>query len=281
MGNVKTMIFKKNYSLIIIKLLLITFLIISCSSNNDSEIVEKNDIEIYKNALSLSLSGKHDKAAIEFDTLNFNYPYSTLSAKAEIMTAYSLYQNNEIQKTIIKLQSFLEMNPSGELSEYAQYLLAMCYYIQISNQGRDPNLSQEALKYFQIITTKYPNSIYSKDAKLKIEYINNSLAQNELMIGIFYLNNNSPISSIKRFKSVIQNYKNTAVIPETLYRLCEAFLMIGLKQEAIKSSSLLSYNFPENEWTKLSKEILDDTQKFETNKGFLNSITNYMKKMID
>jgi outer membrane protein assembly factor BamD len=197
------------------------------------------------------------------------------------MTAYSLFENNQIKQAISKLDEFIDMNPSGELSEYAQYLLAMSYYVQVSNQGRDATLSQKALKHFQIITTKYPNSIYAKDAKLKIEYINNSLAQNELRIGIYYLNNNSPISSIKRFKSVIQKYQNTAVIPETLYRLCEAFLMIGLKQEAIKSSSLLSYNFPENEWTKLSKEILDDTQKFETSKGFLNSMTNYMKKMID
>ena len=197
------------------------------------------------------------------------------------MTAYSLFQNNEIKKAIGKLEEFIDMNPSGELSEYAQYLLAMSYYIQVSNEGRDPRLSQKALKYFQIITTKYPNSEYAKSAKLKIEYINNSLAQNELIIGIFYLENNSPVSSIKRFKAIIQNYQNTAVIPETLYRLCEAFLMIGLKEEAIKSSSLLSYNFPKNEWSRLSKEILKDTSKLESNKGFLNSITNYMKKMID
>ena len=167
------------------------------------------------------------------------------------------------------------------ISLYYLDLIAFSYYIQVSNEGRDPSLSHKALKYFRIVTTKYPNSIYSKDAKLKIEYINNSLAQNELRIGIYYLNNNSPISSIKRFKSVIQKYQNTAVIPETLYRLCEAFLMIGLKQEAIKSSSLLNYNFPENEWTKLSKEILDDTGKIESNTGFVSSITNYMKKMID
>ena len=123
--------------------------------------------------------------------------------------------------------------------------------------------------------------MYAKDAKFKIIYIKNSLAQNELLIGMFYLKNNSPASSIKRFQAIIKNYQTTSVIPETLYRLCEAFLILGLKEEAIKSSTLLSYNFPENEWTKLSKEILDDTGKIESNKGFVSSITNYMKKMID
>ena len=61
------------------------------------------------------------------------------------MTAYSLYQNNEIKKSISKLKIFIEMNPNDEFSDYAHYLLAMCYYIQVSNQGRDPSLSIKAL----------------------------------------------------------------------------------------------------------------------------------------
>ena len=275
------MIFIKNYSIIIIKLLLIAFLTISCSSNNNSEKVEKNDIELYKNALSLSLSGKHDKAAIEFDTLNLNYPYSTLSAKAEIMNAYSLYQNNEIQKTIIKLQSFLEMNPSGELSEYAQYLLAMCYYIQISNQERDPNLSQKSMNYFKIVISKYPDGKYAKDAKLKIQYINNSLASNELSIGVFYLKKNSPLAAIKRFKFIIKNYNNSNVIPETLYRLCEALLMISLEEEAKQSKALLIYNFPQNRWSELSKELFKSNINVIEDKAMITSLKNYIKTIFD
>ena len=154
------MIFVKNYSWIIIKLILIPFIIISCSSKNKVKTVEKNDMEIYNNALSLSLDGNHEKAAIEFDNLNLNYPYSKLSSKAQIMTAYSLYENNDFKKAIINLQSFLEMNPSGEFSEYAQYLLAMCYYIQIPNQERDPSLSKKVINYFKILISKYPDSKY-------------------------------------------------------------------------------------------------------------------------
>ena len=275
------MIFIKNYSIIIIKLLLIAFLTISCSSNNNSERVEKNDIEMYKNALSLSLSGKHDKAAIEFDTLNLNYPYSTLSAKAEIMTAYSLYQNNEIKKTIIKLQSFLEMNPSGELSEYAQYLLGMCYYVQISNQERDPNLSKKSMNYFKILISKYPDGKYAKDAKLKIQYINNSLASNELSIGVFYLKKNSPLAAIKRFKFIIKNYNNSNVVPETLYRLCEALLMIGLEEEASQSKALLVYNFPQNRWAVLSKKLFNSNNDLTEDEAMITSFKNYIKTIFD
>ena len=63
------------------------------------------------------------------------------------MSAYSLYQNNDIKKAVLKLSSYIEMNPKGELTEYAHYLLAMCYYAQVSNEDRDPSTSIKSLNY--------------------------------------------------------------------------------------------------------------------------------------
>ena len=64
------------------------------------------------------------------------------------MSAYSLYQKNDLKKAVAKLSSFIEMNPKGELTEYAHYLLAMCYYAQVSSEDRDPSTSIKSLKYF-------------------------------------------------------------------------------------------------------------------------------------
>ena len=284
MGNVKTMIIIKTKSLIIIKILLLSFALISCSSNNNaklSEIAEQTDLEIYKKALSLSMNSEHNKAALEFNNINIDHPYSALTAKASIMTAYSLYENNEINKAKIKLESFIEMNPSDELSGYAHYLLAMCYYIQISNHGRDTSLTKKAINHFKIVVSKYPDSKYAKDAKLKIQYSNNLLASKELLIGVFYLTKNFPSAAIKRFKSVIINYKNTNAIPETLYRLCEALLMIGLEGEAKKSNALLVHNFPENKWTVQSNKLFKINNNITENDGMITSIKNYIKVIFD
>lgn len=252
----------------------------NCSNNRKTVVLkETNDSQLFIKGQSFLKSNDYKKAAIEFDKIYLNYPFSSLAPRAEIMTAYSLFQDNQINEAIVKLNEFIEMNPIGEHTKYAQYLLAMSYYVQIPDAGRDPMLSEKALKHFKIVTTKFPNSVYAKDAKFKINYIKNSLAQNELLIGMFYLKNNSPASSIKRFQAIIKNYQTTSVIPETLYRLCEAFLMLGLKEEAIKSSLLLSYNFPDNEWTNLSKNIIKDTSELDENEGFINSITDYIKKI--
>ena len=271
----------KNYT-ISIKLLIFLILLIGCSSKEkDSATVVLNDIQIYKTGLSSLENENYKKAIIEFDNLSLNHPFSSLAKKSDIMTAYSLYQNNEIKKSISKLKIFIEMNPNDEFSDYAHYLLAMCYYIQVSNQGRDPSLSIKALNSFMLIITKYPNSKYAKDSKIKIQYIKNSLANNELDIGKFYLKKNAPASSIKRFKSILLNYQNTSSIPETLYRLTEAFLMIGLKKEAVKSDAVLKYNFPNSEWTNLSKSILSDSSSSEEKKSLTSSIKNYFVTIFD
>lgn len=272
-------ILKKKY-LILLQVFFCILILPNCSNNSKTVILkEAKDSQIFIKGQSFLKSNDYKKAAIEFDKIYLNYPFSSLAPRAEIMTAYSLFQDNQINEAIGKLDEFIEMNPTGEHTQYAQYLLAMSFYVQIPDPGRDPMLSEKALKYFKIITTKFPKTVYAKDAKFKIKFIKNSLAQNELLIGMFYLKNNSPASSIKRFQAIIKNYQTTSVIPETLYRLCEAFLMLGLKEEAIKSSLVLNYNFPDNEWTNLSKNIIKDTPELDENKAFINSITDYIKKI--
>ena len=265
--------------LIAIKIFSLIFLLSNCTSTEtNSKISQSSDIEMYSKGLASLKKGNLDAATSEFDDVFLNYPFSSLSSKSEIMSAYALYQNNEINKAATKLSTYIEMNPQGELTKYAHYLLAMCFYAQVSTENRDPSASIKSLNYLKLIITKYPNTDYAKDAKLKIHLLENVLAKNELNIGKFYLRKNAPASSIKRFKFILQNYQNTSVIPETLYRLNEAFLMIGLKEEAIKSKALLDYNFPENNWTKLNRRLFKNKSELNKNNGTKFSIINYLKE---
>ncbi len=272
---------KKKF-LIILQLLPITLILSNCSTvNKNDNSRQLSDNEIYSKGLTSIEKGDFEKAVLEFDEVFLNYPFSSLASKSEIMSAYSLFQNNELNKAIIKLKKFIEMNPKGELTEYAHYLVAMCYYAQVSSEGRDPGLSIKALNSFKLINSKYPDSKYAKDSRLKIQFLNNSLAKNEMNVGKFYLKKGAPASSINRFKFVLQNYQNTSVIPETLYRLCEALLMIGLKDEAIKSNAILNYNFPDNDWTKLSKKLFQKKYELKQNEDNELSIINYLKDFFE
>ena len=178
---------KKKY-LTIMQIFSITLILSNCGSINKKDDPPKlSDNQIYSKGLASIEKGDYTKAIVEFDEVFLNYPFSSLASKAEIMSAYSLFQDNKLNKAIIKLKQFVEMNPKGELTQYAHYLLAMCYYTQVSSEGRDPDLSIKALNSFKLINTKYPNSKYAKDSRLKIQYLKNSLAKTELNVGKFYL----------------------------------------------------------------------------------------------
>lgn len=270
------MLTKTSSYTVITRLISILFILVSCSNiENDKKQAIETDVDIYKRALLLIEENDYKSALNEFENLLLNYPFSNLAVKSEITSAYSLYEDNQIQKAINKLNSFIEMNPTGELTIYAHYLLGMCYYIQTSQKGRDASLSLKAINYFQIIETKYPNSKYAKDAKLKILYLKNRLAENELAVGKFYLKKNASGSAIKRFKVILEKFQNTSVIPETLYRLSEALLITGLKEEAQKSIAILNYNFPKNEWASLSKSLLVNNLNKDIEKGFTQKVKNY------
>ena len=236
---------------------------------------------MYNKGLTFLLNDDFNNAILKFDEIILNHPFSSLTSKSEIMSAYSLYQNNELKKAILKLNHFIEMNPKGELTQYAHYLKAMCYYAQISNEGRDPDLSMKALNNFKIIVSKYPNTKYAKDSKFKIQYLKTSLAKNELQIGKFYLKKGAPASAIRRFKYILQNYQNTSVVPETLFRLSEALLIIGLKEDAIKSSAILNYNFPNNEWSNQSEKLLENKSEHARLKNSKPSMKDYLKRLFE
>ena len=270
------MLTKTSSYTLITRLISILFILVSCSNiENDKKQAIETDVDIYKRALLLIEENDYKSALNEFENLLLNYPFSDLAVKSEITSAYSLYEDNQIQKAINKLNSFIEMNPTGELTIYAHYLLGMCYYIQTSQKGRDASLSLKAINYFQIIESKYPNSKYAKDAKLKILYLKNRLAENELAVGKFYLKKNASGSAIKRFKVILEKFQNTSVIPETLYRLSEALLVTGLIEEAQKSIAILNYNFPQNEWSSLSKSLLVNNLDKNIDKGFTQKVKNY------
>lgn len=270
------MLTKTSSYTLITRLISILFILVSCSNiENDKKQAIETDVDIYKRALLLIEENDYKSALNEFENLLLNYPFSDLAVKSEITSAYSLYEDNQIQKAINKLNSFIEMNPTGELTIYAHYLLGMCYYIQTSQKGRDASLSLKAINYFEIIESKYPNSKYAKDAKLKILYLKNRLAENELAVGKFYLKKNASGSAIKRFKVILEKFQNTSVIPETLYRLSEALLITGLKEEAQKSIAILNYNFPKNEWASLSKSLLVNNLNKDIDKGFAQKVKNY------
>ena len=114
----------------------------------------------------------------------------------------------------------------------------------------------EALEAFEEIIIRFPNGVYSSDARLKIELTKSHLAGKEMAVGRFYLNKKFYNSALNRFNNVIRNYDTTYQVPEALYRITETYLSLGLNKEAERTNKVANYNFPDSIWTIRGNKIL-------------------------
>ncbi|MBN66193.1 MAG: outer membrane protein assembly factor BamD, partial [Rickettsiales bacterium] len=178
----------------------------------------------------------------------------------QIMAAYSAYRVQEFDTAISILERFAKLHPNHPSTPYAYYLRALSYYDQISDVGRDQKMTQEARQALREVVGRYPDSNYARDAQLKLELTEDHLAGKEMEIGRYYLMRDEYLASINRFKRVVEQYQTTSHIPEALHRLVEAYMKLGVRDEAEKYAAVLGYNYPGSEWYEYSYALLNPGQ---------------------
>ena len=213
-----------------------------------AEYVERPVEEIYNEALNVLEQRDYDEAAYLFDEVERQHPYSSWATKAQLMSAYSFYQDDAYDSAVIALDRFIELHPSSPDTPYAFYLKALCYYEQISDIKRDQKMTELAMENLKKLTARFPKSKYAKDAKLKLELTRDHLAGKEMEIGRYYLTQAQHLAAINRFKTVVVKFQSTTHVPEALHRLAEAYVALGVEREAQKVAAVLGHNFPGSQW---------------------------------
>ncbi len=187
-------------------------------------------------------------ASSYFDEVERQHPYSEWARRAVLMEAFAHYEANQYDDAIAAADRFISLYPGSPNASYAYYLKAQCYFEQIVDVQRDQGYTEQAQTAFREVQKRYPTTQYAVDARLKQDMILDQLAGKEMSIGRWYLHQGLPLSSIDRFKVVVDKYQTTSHTPEALYRLVEANLTLGLRDEATKDGAVLGYNFPGDPW---------------------------------
>jgi len=227
-------------------------------SNEETEYVEREVDDIYNSAVDYMNDGKFISAAREFDEVERQHPYSIWATRAQIMSAYVKYKVQEYDLALGAAQRYIDLHPGADDADYAYYLIGLCYYERINDVRRDQTYTEQALNAFNNLNTRFPNSKYTKDAKLKLDLINDHLAGKEMDVGRTYLKLNNYISAINRFKKVVDSYSKTSHVPEALARLTELYLYLGIYEQAKVYASVLGHNYPKNKWYIYSYELFND-----------------------
>ena len=183
-----------------------------------------------------------------FDEVERQHPYSEWARRAILMEAFAHYEANQYDDAIAAADRFISLYPGSPNAPYAYYLKAQCYFEQIVDVQRDQGYTTQAQASFREVQKRFPTTQYAVDARLKQDMLLDQLAGKEMSIGRWYLKQGLPLSAIDRFKAVVDKYQTTSHTPEALYRLVEANLTLGLRDEATKDGAVLGYNFPGDKW---------------------------------
>lgn len=231
-----------------------------CSSDDDEELAyqERPVEEIYNKAMDHLLNEDYRQAAAEFDEVERQHPYSSWARRATLMSAYAHYQSNEYDEGILAAERFITLHPGNRDAPYAYYLIALSYYEQISDVGRDQKTTENALAALQEVVRRFPQSEYARDSQLKIDLTRDHLAGKEMEIGRYYLRQHAYVAAVNRFRNVIEYYQTTTHVPEALHRLTEAYLSLGVQKEAQTAAAVLGYNYPGSRWYEDSYALLAD-----------------------
>ena len=242
--------------------LLLALALSGCSAFSlfgEKKIVEEEIIpaeELYDKAISQVEDQRYLSAQKTFGKLERQHPYSEYSERSRLMTVYIAARTGQYEKTILAADRFLALYPSSQDAPYAMYMKGAAQYNQMKDITRDQQTAEDAIATFQAIINNFPNSRYAKDAKERILIAKDQLAGKEMSVGRYYLGNNNFTAAINRFRTVVEDHQTSTHVEEALLRLTEAYLALGLVNEAKTAAAVLGHNYPSSRWYEDAYKLL-------------------------
>ena len=222
----------------------------------DTRYVARDVNTLYNAAWQQMRNRNYTGAALLFDEVERQHPYSIWARRAQLMSAFNYYAAGDHTKSIDSARRFMSIHPGNRDAPYALYLIALNYYEQISDVTRDQAVSRQALDSLGEVVRRYPGSPYADDARVKIDLVRDHLAGKEMEIGRFYQRRRQWLAAVVRFRTVVDDYQTTSHTPEALMRLTESYLALGIPEQAQRSAAVLGANFPQTYWYRRAYELM-------------------------
>ena len=257
----------------------LVFTLLSNCSDNQGDIANNTSEdqaaeEIFNSGEKEILRERYSDAAEKFTEVERLYPYSDWAKRALIMQVYSYHKDKDYDNVASAANRFIEFHPNDKDVPYAYYLIGLSYYDRVLAIGRDQELAKEALKVFNLIKEEYPESEYASNSEIRFNFLRYHLASKEMEVGRYYLKRAHYAPAINRFRGVIEEFSTTSQVPEALHRLVEAYLSLGLVNEAQTAGAILGYNYSSTDWYERTFELLGSKglKPKSSGNGWLNQI---------
>ena len=240
-------------------LALLAAVLAACSSTpryDDKDSAEK----LYADARDDMSAGSYDRAIKTLEKVEGRAAGTLLAQQAQLELAYAYWKTGERAQAQSTLDRFIKLHPSSPALDYAMYLKGLVHFNDnlgilsaISRQDiseRDQQASRDAYQSFRQLVDQFPNSKYSADARVRMDYIVNALAQYELHVARYYYRRGAYVAAANRAQQTLREYQQTPSIEEALYILAQSYDKLGLTQLRDDADRVLKQNYPESRFVR-------------------------------
>ncbi|OGK87163.1 MAG: hypothetical protein A2X52_21660 [Candidatus Rokubacteria bacterium GWC2_70_16] len=212
--------------------------------------------DLYQMGESEMNKKRYEEARTHFRKIVERHPQSSHAARARFLMGETYYREGEWDKAIKELEGFLAFFPRHEIADLAQFRLAMSYYDQLKPVEQDQGITAKAMEAFKKLVRDYPDSRYASDALAKIDICRGRLAQKELWVASYYMDQGNPAAARQRLEALLKEYPRTLVVPEALYRLAEVYAQEGRAQDSQDRLRQLATEFAYTDWGRRAAQRL-------------------------
>lgn len=211
--------------------------------------------QLYVTANAAMLRGDFTLALDLYGDLDRRFPFTKFATQGQLERIYSLHGAFRSDEALATATRFLRAHPRHPNADYVHYIKGVINFeresysaipiLNFDTTKRDPVHARLAFEDFSLLLNKYPKTKFGKDARQRMIFLRNRIAQYDLHIASYYLKRGAYTAAIRRSEEILKRYQGTSVIKETLEVMATSYEKLGLERPAMDTREVLNHNFPE------------------------------------
>jgi len=242
----------------LIPTLLLLFILAGCGllPDQDDETRDWTASQLYNEAKENLDEEDYEQAIKLYEQLQGRYPFGRYAQQAQIEIAYAYYRYEEPEQAIAAADRFIKLHPKHPNVDYVYYLKGLAdfnrgigileRFIPSKSSERDPGSASRSFYHFEELVQKFPESKYAEDARLRMLYLRNNLAEYEVAVAHYYMRRTAYVAALNRGQYVIEHYQRTPAMPDALLVVVGAYRAMGMDDLAADTERVYRTNFPEH-----------------------------------
>jgi outer membrane protein assembly factor BamD len=248
--------------------LAVAALLAACASGPEDKTANMSPNKIYADAKEEMDAGAYDKAVPLFEKLEGRAAGTPLAQQAQLEKAYAQYKANDQAQALATLDRFLKLHPASPAVDYALYLKGVVNFndnlgifgtlARQSLSERDQKAAKESFESFKELATRFPDSRYTPDARLRMTYIVNSLAEYEVHVARYYYSRGAYVAAINRAQAALSDYRDVPALEEALFILMRSYDSLGMAQLRDDTKRVMEKSYPGSEYLSRGSKSTQD-----------------------